>query len=511
MTDPVETHAELILSTAKLGEGISANLLKFSSKYSSNLLVMPNLSIAIGLISGNLNNLSETIEKFGPRIDLDDALTKPLVVGIRAIFEKVQRALDEGIKAEDEHGDEYVDVERVNGVPQARVNVRRNVHDHPGTLAFTRTFGGYPKTEALVWYLETQKGHLFFLAKAIRYLALKKMEDEDNLEADQKAALQKMVRELPQLLTELQWRKTELEELAVKWKAGEDLTDTQRRRNSVDFYITPRPREIDVDARSISSVGSAVSDVFVDAKELYETWLIRKVDGYIRRSQRHWSFLGMKFSEIFDDDNYNADPMPCSQEELKNKYDLSKTGEGSGVFRRKINNLPPGVYREIEFLLQERIRNSRAPKLIRTWKFIDATPASPLLPKQQTGWFGWFKGEPEVLDWTVVLKVESTSLEGGVEWPNGGGDPFRKTQLDNVMNRRRVPTYHGQREISPEREHEIVIDQRRNTRYTRRVEPREPTPGEAHDRIKDIIAGIGVFAQDSGEENPFAPGAGVIS
>ncbi|KAH9215878.1 hypothetical protein DL95DRAFT_460726 [Leptodontidium sp. 2 PMI_412] len=507
MADPVETHAELILSTAKLGEEISVNLLKFSAKYSSNQVVMPDLSIAVGLISGNLENLSETIEKFGPKIDLEDALTKPLVVGIRAIFEKMQKALEEGIKAEDEHGDDYEDLERVNGVPQPRFNARRNVHNHAGTLAFTRTLGGYPKAEALVWYLETQKGHLFFLAKAIRYLALKKMEDEDNLEAEQKAALQKLIRDLPQLLKELQWRKPELEELAIKWKAGEDLTETQRRRNSEDVYIIPRQREIDVDARSISSMNSVVSDVFVDAKELYETWLIRKVDGYVRRAQRHWSFLGLKFHEIFDNDNYNADPMPCSQEELKNKYELSKTGEGSGIFRKKINNLPAGVYRKIEFLLQERIRNSRAPKLIRTWKFVDATPASPLLPKQQTGWFGWFKGEPEVLDWTVVLKVESSSLEG-MEWPNGSGDPFRKTQLDNFMNRRRAPTYNGRREISPERE--IVIDQRRNTRYTRRVEPRVPTPGEAHDRIKDIIAGIGVFAKDSGEENPFAPVAGVV-
>lgn len=82
----------------------------------------------------------------------------------------------------------------------------------------------------------------------------------DNLEAEQKAALQKLIRDLPQLLKELQWRKPELEELAIKWKAGEDLTETQRRRNSEDVYIIPRQREIDVDARSISSMNSVVSE-----------------------------------------------------------------------------------------------------------------------------------------------------------------------------------------------------------------------------------------------------------
>ncbi|KAH7323986.1 hypothetical protein BKA65DRAFT_77638 [Rhexocercosporidium sp. MPI-PUGE-AT-0058] len=512
MADPVGTHAELILSTAKLGEELSVNLLKFASRYNLNQLVMLNLSTATGLISGNLQNLSETIEKFGPKIDLEDGTTKPLVAGLRAIFEKVKKALEEGVQAENEHGDDYDDTEDPNGVPQRRYNTRKIANNHAGTLAFTRVLGGYTQAEMLVWHLEAQKCHVFFLAKGIRYLALKKMEEEDNLDGEQKSALKKLVRELPQLMNELLCRQPMLQALAAKWKAGEDLTYTQRRRNSQDIYIIPRERDVDFDARSISSVGSVVSDVYIDTKEIYETWLIRKGDGYVRRAEHHWSFLGLQVHESYDNDNWNADMIPCSQDELKSKYELSKTGEGSDIFRKKINSLPAGVHREIEFLLQERIRNSKAPKLIRTWTLIDATPTSPLIPRQQPrGWFGWFKGEPEVLDWKVVLKAESSAADG-MDWPNGGGDPFRKNRIETFSNRRRVPDYRERREMSPERE--IVIDQRRDTRYSRhveRVEPRQPTPEEAHNKIKEIITEIGVFAKDSAGENPLEPVAGVSS
>lgn len=246
--------------------------------------------------------------------------------------------------------------------------------------------------------------------------------------------------------------------------------------------------------------------VFLDTNEIYETWLIRKVDGYVRRAQRHWSFLGLKVYEKYDNDNYNADPMPCSQDELKNKYADSKAGEGSDILRKKINSLPAGVHQEIEFLVQERIRNSRAPKLIRTWTMVDANPTLPMIPKRQTGGLlGWFRGEPEVMDWTIVLKVESANAEGMV-WPNGGGDPFMKT---SIVGRRPIPPYRIQRELSPERE--VVIDQRRNQRYARQVEVREPSAEEYYDKLKDIIAGISGFARESGDENPFATPAGASS
>lgn len=77
---------------------------------------------------------------------------------------------------------------------------------------------------------------------------------------EQKSALEKLVRELPQLLREMQLRKTHLEELAAKFQAGEDLTDNQPRRNNEDVYIIPRRRDENIDARSISSVSSVVSE-----------------------------------------------------------------------------------------------------------------------------------------------------------------------------------------------------------------------------------------------------------
>lgn len=227
----------------------------------------------------------------------------------------------------------------------------------------------------------------------------------------------------------------------------------------------------------------------------------------MRRAQRNFSFLGLKVHENFINENYNADPTPCSQEELKRKYELSKTGEGSKAFNDMINSLPEGVHREIEFLVQERDRNSRAAKFIRTWKLIDATPTSPLIQRQTGGWFSWFKSQPEILDWMVVLKAESCSAEGMV-WPTATSDPFRKAHVRG-MTEGRAPAYRGHRDWSPERE--IVVDHRPAGRPTRRVVPKEPAPEEAYDKIKDIIAGIGVSAKDSGDENPLAPVAGASS
>lgn len=177
MADLVETHVERILSTAKLGEELSIGLLKFAARYNQNHLVMLNLSTATGLISGNLQIVSDTIEKFGPKIDLDEALTVPLVAALRAIFEKVQKAVAEGIEAEDEHGNN-VNTEIVDDIPLARRNVRRIMNNHAGVVAFGRVLGGYTQAEMLVWYLEALKGHVFFVSKTIRYLGLKQREDE---------------------------------------------------------------------------------------------------------------------------------------------------------------------------------------------------------------------------------------------------------------------------------------------------------------------------------------------
>ncbi|KAH7389033.1 hypothetical protein BKA64DRAFT_128146 [Cadophora sp. MPI-SDFR-AT-0126] len=503
MADETQTQMETILSTAKLGEELSINLLKFSASYNSNLLLTLSMSTAIGLISANLQALSQTIEKFGSNINFDETLTKPLVETLRAVFEKVQKALEEGYEAEKKHGDEYESPDMGSGIDAARI-----VHHHAGVLAFNNVFGGYRQAEIFMWNLDRQKGHVFCLAKAIRVLALKKMGGDEILTDEQKTALNTIDKELPQLLSELQWRGPELKSLAAKWKAGEDLTDIQPRRNSEDLYVIPRRREVDADARSINSVSSVASDRYIEAKEIYETWLVRKVNGYVRRAQRNFSFLGLKVHENFLDDNYNADPTPCSQEELRNKYEDSKTGEGSEAFRKIINNLPEGVYREIEFLILERDRNSRAAKFIRTWKLIDAIPTSPLVPKQSGGWLSWFKGQPEVQDWIVVLKAESSSAEGMI-WPTATSDPFRKGYGRGMPERRRVPAYRGHRDYSPERE--IVIDHRPGGRYNRRVIPKEPTPDEAYDKIKDIIAGIGAFAKDSGDESTVAQVAGASS
>ncbi|XMA09831.1 hypothetical protein WAI453_002622 [Rhynchosporium graminicola] len=69
MVDAVRTQSngEHILHTAKIGEELSMNLVKFSAQFNNNHLMMLNLSTAIGLIAGNLQTLCETIEKFGPK------------------------------------------------------------------------------------------------------------------------------------------------------------------------------------------------------------------------------------------------------------------------------------------------------------------------------------------------------------------------------------------------------------------------------------------------------------
>ncbi|CZS97010.1 uncharacterized protein RAG0_06112 [Rhynchosporium agropyri] len=106
MVDAVRTQSngEHILHTAKIGEELSMNLVKFSAQLNNNHLMLLNVSTAIGLIAGNLQTLCETIENFGPKIVLDDDFLKPLVVGLRACFKKVKKALNEAIEAENAHG-----------------------------------------------------------------------------------------------------------------------------------------------------------------------------------------------------------------------------------------------------------------------------------------------------------------------------------------------------------------------------------------------------------------------
>ncbi|KAL2062627.1 hypothetical protein VTL71DRAFT_5699 [Oculimacula yallundae] len=498
-----ETHQEVILSTAKLGEDLSVHLVKFSARFNTNHLGMLNLSTAIGLISGNLETLSSTIQTFGPTISLDDNLTTPLVASLRAIFEKVQRALDEATEADKAHGDDFDEPQSMGEIPVNRQDARRALRNHAGVIAFGKVLGGYAQAETLVWFLETLKGHVFFLAKGIKYLALKKMEEDDTLDNEQKSALKKLEKEALQVGRELGWRKFALEVITQKWKAGEDLTVAGRLsdRERDDVEIIPR-RDVDFDARSISSFGSNASNVYIDAKEIYESWLIRKFDTYVRKVQRHWSVLGLKFYENWDTENFSAEPMPCSQDELKRKYEHTNTAESQKTVEKMIRQLPAWVHREIECLVNERTRNSKAENLIRTWSVLDATPAPSVIPGRQTGgWFGWFKREPEVSGWMVVLKVESSEAEGML-CTNPTGDPFRKYPL--FRERRYVPDYRGQRDYSPEREREVVIEPRRNVRSTRRVvEATVPTADATHKRIKDIMDGILAVGKDSPMENPF--------
>lgn len=176
-TNPTQTHQEAILSTARLGEELSIDLLKFSATYNANHLITLNIATAIGLISANLQTLSQAIETFGPKIDFDESLTKPLVESLKTVLEKVQRAVEEGYEAEKEHGEEFENPKPPIAARQSRHDAR-NEHQYPGVVAFNKVFGGYSHAEILMWKMDEMKGHVFCLAKAIRVLALKKMEEE---------------------------------------------------------------------------------------------------------------------------------------------------------------------------------------------------------------------------------------------------------------------------------------------------------------------------------------------
>lgn len=181
MAAPPETHQESILRTAEIGEATSSALIKFAAQYSTNHPELLNLATAFDLIAVNLRSLSTTLTTYGPKIELDDSLTIPLVARIRETFEKVAKALEEGVEAEKDYGDEWEDLERVGAVAgeRFRAGVRySNMYNHAGCVRFLRSLGGLEAAEGLVWGLEELKGHIFYLAKGVRYLGLKKKESE---------------------------------------------------------------------------------------------------------------------------------------------------------------------------------------------------------------------------------------------------------------------------------------------------------------------------------------------
>lgn len=181
MAAPLGTHQEFILRTAEIGEATSGSLIKFVAQYSTNQPVLLNLATAFNLISVNLHSLSTTLTTYGPKIELSDSLTIPLVAGIRDTFKKVAKALEEGVEAEKDYGDEWEDLERVGAVAGERFRAgarHPNMYNHAGCVRFLRALGGLEAAEELVWGLEELKGHVFYLAKGVRYLGLKKIESE---------------------------------------------------------------------------------------------------------------------------------------------------------------------------------------------------------------------------------------------------------------------------------------------------------------------------------------------
>lgn len=193
-------------------------------------------------------------------------------------------------------------------------------------------------------------------------------------------------------------------------------------------------------------------------------------------------------NEHLNNEAYAVDAMPCSQDEMKNKYEFSKTGEGSPVFAKRIASVPGGVYREIEWLVQERARVSTVPRRVRTWKLVDVKPMAPTIPRQPAGWWGWMTGKVEVEDYLITLKAESSSGEG-LSYPNRMFDPFMKIKhLGRARIRSRSPV---------ERVRNVVAEERYERGPITASRPRgdfmilpDPTPEEAHGKIEVALAGI---------------------
>ncbi|KAJ5050861.1 uncharacterized protein L3040_002729 [Drepanopeziza brunnea f. sp. 'multigermtubi'] len=483
METPVKTHQDFILLTANLGSETSTEIINFIAQYSTTPHSLADLSQALTLVATNLHSLYSTISQYGPNTNYDDSLTRPLIACLHAIFEKVGRALEEGVEAEKEYGDEWEDLERVGGGGRSVVRPRNpNAFNHAGCVRFVRVLGGYETTDELVWYLETLKGHVFHVAKAIRYLALKRMESESTLSAEEKATMKKLTSRVVDLSGELEFRKQELEVLAERWKAGDDLTDTGKKMDEV--VIIPRPnRRIDDDALSWRSFDSFESDsAFIESNEIYEIWIIRKIEGQTRRMERNWTFLGLRVSEHLNDEVYSVEGMPCSQEKMKSKYEASKIG--AGVLERRLANLPNSIYREIQWLVQERMRISSVSRRLRTWKLIDVKPTTPIMPRQPQSWMSWLMGKQNNSDQMVVLKAES-SREEGMTYPNRITDPFRKHgRIPSDRRRRRTRSPVDIRLEERDERGEYVGDRRRGEIPSMP----DPTPEEAHRKIEEMLA-----------------------
>lgn len=182
-TESAEIHQDFIRLqgfirlTACLGLGTSIRIMDFLAQYPTTQHSIAHLSQALSFTATNLLSLSSTISKPGPEIYSEQPLTEPLVATIHAILEKVDRALEEGLEAEKNYGNEWEDLERVDGRAKARAR-QPSAYSHAGCVRFSRVLGGYEATDELVWYLEALKEHVFFLTKAMQYLALKKKESE---------------------------------------------------------------------------------------------------------------------------------------------------------------------------------------------------------------------------------------------------------------------------------------------------------------------------------------------
>ncbi|KAK6581044.1 hypothetical protein PZA11_006532 [Diplocarpon coronariae] len=494
MADSSESYKDLVLSTAKLGEETSAKIIDFVSQYPENQAGMVNISIGLKLASANLRELYSTLDKYGSKIQLDDNLTQPLVAVLRAIFMKAAKALEEGIEAEKDYGDEWESLERVGGAATSRAMQSRRPcsYTHAGCMRFMRVLGGFEQADELVWYLEKQKGHLFYVIRAIRYLSLKNLEAEGALDAGEKVALKKLSGEAANIAGQIAWRKEELGSLAERVKAGENLADQGRHTN--EAMIIPRARgRADDDARSWRSVDSFESDAFIEGNEIYEAWVIRTIEGYARRIERSWSFYGLKIHEHLINEVFTVDSVPCSQEEMKNKYQASETRADSRLLAKKIASLSSGVYREIEWLIQERMRITTVPKRLRTWKLIDIKPAPPLIPRQPTTWLNWIFGRSEMLDHLIVLKAESFNVEG-LTYPNRIVDPFRKIQHRAKRRLRSRSPVERFRVVEDSYEQNPITANRRRSNVE--ILP-NTTPEEAQVKIEDMLAEILASGKES--------------
>lgn len=250
-------------------------------------------------------------------------------------------------------------------------------------------------------------------------------------------------------------------------------------------HSTPsNPSETPVISTRVFGLTRSKSSVFIERNEIYETWIIRKVEGNTRRTERSWTLLGLKVNEQLNHDIYSVEGVPCSQEKMKSRYEALETGKG--VLERTLANLPSGAYREIEWLIQERMRISSVAKRLRTWTLVDVGPAAPIMPRQPQPWMSWVTGKSDVLDYMVVLKAES-SRDEGLTYPNRLVDPFRKNNRIGADRRRRTrsPIESIRGEERYERNDHVVDRQRGDIEISS-----DPTPEEAHAKIEETLAGL---------------------